>query len=140
MSSSLFNTHLRDNLSYLYDNRGLLTAQVRYSGVIAPAALAADTHNYDPFQLAICSRIMISATGASRNLTGIAAQGDGTVLYLDVQVGSQQINLRHLDGSSSAANQLTTPNATTLVLSEWDVVFLMYNAFTAKWRVYGVAV
>lgn len=107
-----------------------------------PSALAADTDNLQVSQNYIQR---LSATGASRNLTGItvtsltgAAHIDGRVHRL-INVGSQNIVLKH-NTTSTAANRFYNSTGADITLAPNQRVEITYDATdngsgAAGWRV-----
>ncbi|MBI3258338.1 MAG: hypothetical protein HYZ54_02485 [Ignavibacteriae bacterium] len=83
--------------------------------------------------VATASVFRISSTGAI-NLTGIDAAGvaDGRFIVL-INIGGNAITLMNNDGNSTAANRFRL-KAATLVLNADEVVQLMYDGATQRWR------
>ncbi len=75
----------------------------------------------------------IGATAAI-NITGIDAAGvaDGRMIIL-INIGANAITLQNNDANSNAANRFRL-KAATLVLNTDEVVQLMYDATTGRWR------
>lgn len=112
---------------------------------ISPAALAANTDNWNPTGLANATVIRVDASAAV-NVTGISITalpsglGSGRLLYL-THIGTNAANtitLTHEDALSTAAHRFLLPNASRaggLALAIGDTVLLWYDITTARWRV-----
>jgi hypothetical protein len=103
------------------------------TGVITPAALSAQTDDWNPTDLATASRIRVSSTLAV-TITGIAAQGDGRLLLID-NIGSYAITLDGDNGSSAAANRFAGADDSIGVN---ESVLLVYDGTSNRWRVYNL--
>lgn len=104
------------------------------TGVITPTALSTTTSDWAPTGITTARMIRAEASGASRDLTGIAAQASGTMLTI-FNVGSgTNVVLKHATGSS-AANQILTPNGADLTISPSGSASLWYDGTSSKWRV-----
>ncbi len=107
-------------------------AAYRRTAVISPGQLVANTDNWAPTGLSTCSVIRLS-TDASRNITGITAQGAGTKITL-VNTGAQDAVLVH-NATSTAANQFLCPGAANFTLNGGDSVEIWYDSTSSRWRV-----
>ncbi len=77
------------------------------------------------------SYYQISSTAAA-DLTGIVAGATGRVVVLE-NTGTFYINLRHLNASSTAANQIYIPGGGDILLGPSGTVTLIYNG--TNWKV-----
>ena len=78
------------------------------SAIISPATLTANTNNWNPAGLST-ARVLIFATDASRNITGLVAQTAGTVITF-VNGGANPLVLKYNDtANSTAANCFILP-------------------------------
>jgi len=77
------------------------------------------------------SYYQISSTAAA-DLTGIVAGATGRVIVLE-NTGTFYINLRHLNASSSAANQIYIPGGGDILLGPSGTATLIYNG--TNWKV-----
>jgi hypothetical protein len=109
-----------------------LIKTLRLSGVISPTALAANTNNYAPTGQDTASVWRLSATTSMRDITGIVAMDDGTVLAL-INVGSVLIRLRHQNASSTDVNRFAFPGGTHFILPANQAVLIRYDATTQRW-------
>jgi hypothetical protein len=107
-------------------------AAIVESGVISPAQLTANTDNWNPTGIGSASVIRLS-TDASRNITGIVAQNDGTRILL-CNVGAQNAVLVH-DLTSTAANRFLCPGSANFTLNANDAVYIWYDTVSNRWRV-----
>lgn len=101
--------------------------------VISPAALAANTDDWAPDDLADADVIRAS-TDASRNLTGIVAPESGFQALLLYNVGTFDLVLQH-DATSTAANRFYCPGSADLTLRPDAAVLLIYDLTSSRWRV-----
>ena len=102
-------------------------------GLITPAALTGNTNNWIPTGLATCSVIFVDATG-SYNLTGLAAQPDGTRIRL-IMSPNGNTTLVINSGSSSAGNQFIAASVVNVVLRGLGSVDLIH--WNGYWWVLG---
>jgi hypothetical protein len=105
-----------------------------------PAAIAANTNNYNPGQRSSNQRW---SSDASRNVTGlIIADGNGHVYTGDghrltvTNVGSNDIVLKHQDTGSTAANRLLCSTGADITLTAGQAADFVYDGTTARWRVF----
>jgi hypothetical protein len=103
--------------------------QLVFSGAITPAALAANTSDYNPTGLATASTLQISAS-APVDLTGIAGGVDGRVLLLD-NVGANLITLKDANAGSTAANRFAF--GADYSLAAGQQVALRYRGSASRW-------
>jgi hypothetical protein len=115
---------------------GLLehNAAFALSGILSPAALAANTDNWAPASFATSTWIRISSD-AARNLTGIAGGASGRMIYLSNQ-GAFTITLKH-ETTSTATNRLQCPGAVDFSLTAGTSVMLYYDSVATRWYVVG---
>ncbi len=106
-----------------------VAAEFALLGDISPAALAADTHNWNPTGLSTASTIRISST-SQIVLTGLQGGSDGRIIILH-NVGSFTIEVAALSGSSLAANQFH--GGTTLFAG--DAVMIQYDSTSTHWHI-----
>lgn len=120
-------TQLRDAIQALKSN---LDSFVRFSGIISPAQLTANTNDWNPAGLATSSTIRFS-TDASRNITGLAGGAAGRMMRLH-NVGAQPAVLQNQNAGSTAANRFLFTADLTLLGNE--TCELQYDATTSNWR------
>ena len=126
---------LGDDLIKLLVGRTHVPDQLQVNGdwgltaPLTPAAITADTDDYEPTGLDTASHMRLS-TDASRNLTGIAAPGyDGRRLTL-LNVGANDIVLK--DRTTSASGNQFALGA-DLALSQYQGVELIYDQTLGYW-------
>lgn len=101
---------------------------------IVPSSPSQLTANVDDYAIGEFGSLRLSSD-ASRNITGMVAQGAGHYLIL-VNVGSNDIVLMHQDTNSAAANRIICNAAgTDITLNANDVAVLIYDGTTQRWRV-----
>ena len=107
------------------------------TGVISPAALGADQNDYNPANLATASVIRQDSGAANRNITGLSAQGSGTVIIF-ANIGANNIVLKDSSTSSAAANRFLLGTDVTLAPNQSAI--LWYDGTSSRWRCGGVFV
>lgn len=106
---------------------------VRFTSKITPAALTASTHDYNPAGLATANVVFISATG-NQDLTGIAAQEDGRVLFVqNYLLGGGDVKLKNNNANSLAANRFLLDADVTIKAGMG--VTLIYSTSVSRWLV-----
>jgi hypothetical protein len=108
--------------------------RVRFGNSISPAAIAANTDDWNPTGLSTTSNVRISST-APFNLTGISAQSPGQMIFLD-NVGSFPITLTVNDTASLAANRFA--GQADITVNPAQSVILKYDQPAAQWRIYAI--
>jgi hypothetical protein len=112
-----------------------IASGVRFSGDISPAALAANTNDYNPAGLGGAAVVRLSASAAV-NLTGLAGGQDGRRITL-MNVGSDTITITSNDAASAASNRfLMTAN---VPLQANQAVSFVYDSTANAWRADGIA-
>jgi hypothetical protein len=109
-----------------------IDANVAFSGVISPAALAANTNDWTPTGWATAARVRVSAS-STVSITGFLAAADGDIKILENIGATFVITLTAEDVASSAANRLAA--GTNHILNPGQGCVLIYDATTARWRV-----
>ena len=109
---------------------GDLYVQTSAAGQVTPATLTADANDYAPG----AGDIYRLSADAARNLTGWTAWNDGTVKLL-VNVGVNNITLKHQSASSSASNRFIIQWAGDFVLSPGFSAILYNDATDSRIRV-----
>lgn len=114
------------------DSSGLLLdAELRHS-VSSPAQITATQDNYDVGKVGV---VRLSSD-ASQNITGLVAPtiASAKVLVL-VNIGANDIVLQNQHTDSTAANRIITGTGADITIAPDDVVQLLYDSTTARWRV-----
>jgi hypothetical protein len=110
---------------------GDLYVQTSAAGQVTPATITADAHDYAPS----AGDIYRISSDAARNVTGWTAWTDGTVKLL-VNVGVNNITLKHQSVSSSASNRFITPSASDYVLLPGAAATIYWDATDSRVRVF----
>jgi hypothetical protein len=106
------------------------------AGVISPT-ISADQNNYNPTGLGTANVIRITATGATRTITGIAAQPPGRVLNI-FNVGSETVNIPDEDGASTDVNRVNHAALFGIAdIRSNGGISLWYDGTSSRWRVLG---
>lgn len=106
---------------------------LKVTGAISPTQLVANTDNWNPTGLATANTIRIDVNGAL-NLTGIVAQGAGTLLVL-FNTSAHVISLIH-DATSTAVNRFFCPGAIDFPLTAKGSVWIRYDGTSQRWCVF----
>lgn len=98
-----------------------------------PAAFTADADNYSPgdFRKAIVYRL---SSDASRNITGISAEGGADRIILLFNIGANDIVLKNESASSDAENRFALNGDITLQPN--NSVGLWYDSTSSRWRAF----
>lgn len=110
--------------------------QHQAASIISPTALAANTNDWNPTGLGTAYLIRATSDATPRNLTGITAQADGTVLYLHNANAATTITLVH-DATSTGANRFLCKGAANFALTAKTTVMLVYDSTADRWLVIG---
>lgn len=100
------------------------------SGVVSPAQLIADQHNYDPAGLASASVLQIFSD-VSRKLSGLARGAEGRIVGV-LNVGSQSITLLDESTASLAANRFSL--GSDLIIAAKQAALLRYDGTAMRWH------
>lgn len=100
----------------------------------SPTQITANQNNYD---IAGNNALRLS-TDASRTITGLNGGASGRFLYI-LNVGSNNIVLANQSASSSAANRMISYTGANLTVATNEIVKLIYDSTTARWRIVGKA-
>jgi hypothetical protein len=110
---------------------GDLYVQTSASGQVTPATLTADANDYAPG----AGDIYRLSADAARNITGWTAWTDGTVKLL-VNVGVNNITLKHQSASSSASNRFIIQWSGDFVIGPGGSAIIFCDATDSRVRVF----
>jgi len=99
---------------------------------ISPSQITANQNNYSPTDWSTATHVRLN-TDASRDITGFSATAD-MLLKVIINVGSNDLVLKHEDSNSDAANRILVPSAADLTLEAGDAVNLYYDPTSSRWR------
>jgi hypothetical protein len=105
--------------------------------VISPTALAAQTDNWNPTDIAFADTVRVTLTG-NQTLTGIVPAGDRRLILENVDT-TDTLTLEHESASSTAANRFYLPNAENLAVPPLSSAILEYDGTSLRWRVTGMS-
>jgi hypothetical protein len=102
--------------------------------------LAGNQNNYEPAGIALASVLRLTASGASRTITGLRcaagtdcdATHNGRIMFITNVGGSNNIVLADESGSSIAGNRFALTGALTILPDEG--VALIYDGTSLRWR------
>jgi hypothetical protein len=75
------------------------------------------------------------STDAARDITGIAYSADGESIYI-VNVGANNLTLKHQNAGSRAENRLICTAAADIVLAANEAALGWYDEITLRWRLF----
>jgi hypothetical protein len=102
------------------------------SNVLAsPDTLTTDVNNYALSGAGVARLATSSGTVA---ITGIEASSPGDVRLL-INVGTNNLTLKHASTSSSAANRFLAPNNIDYIVAPGDSVAILYDGTDSRWRI-----
>ncbi len=96
-----------------------------------PTTLSGDVNNYNPSGLATTNYLRINGGAANRNITGLTAGTAGRQLILTNVGTTNNLVLKNLSGSSTAANQFNFGGDVTLAPSQ--SITLIYDSTLSNW-------
>lgn len=99
---------------------------------LTPAQITGNVNDYAPGT----ARYYRLSSDASHNVTGFVAGVNGQECWF-VNVGAQNIVLKHQDSGSTAANQFLCDTGADVTLAPAARASLVYDGTTQRWRVYG---
>ena len=126
-----------------YQNSGLnyfgqlveIDHRLKLTKSITPSTIAGDQNDYNPSGLATTVVVRLSASGATRTITGLVATGDGDVKVLH-NAGAEDIILASENAGSAAANRFAFVISETLTTNSSAI--LRYDATSSRWRCMGI--
>lgn len=110
---------------------------IAFPGVITPDQIVANQNNYAPTGLdgAFCLRL---STDASRNITGMLAPPPAAGrLVLVVNVGANDVVLKHENASSAAENRFNFSGSTDVTLTALSTLLVYYDSTVERWIALG---
>lgn len=96
-----------------------------------PAELTGDVNDYNP-GTGVVFRL---SSDASRNITGLAGGSGGRMIAI-ANIGAQNIVLQNANTGSAEANRILTGTGADVTLGADDVVWLFYDSYTQRWRLF----
>ncbi len=107
---------------------------------VASVTMTGDENDWNPTGLSGASVLSIDPSGGSHTFTGLAAQPDGTMLWVqNVDSGSTYVYFDHESASSSAANRILTYEGFGGRLPPGVGVWLRYSGALSRWVSSGQA-
>ena len=99
--------------------------------VLTPAPLASNVDNYNPSGLNQATLLRLDGGVLDRSITGIVPAHRMLIVR---NVGTtNNIELRHENASSAAANRFTNVGATTRTLAVGEAILLVYDPIATRW-------
>ena len=112
-----------------------MIGQLRFGGDLT-AAIAANQNNYNPAGLATATNLLISATGATRTITGLAGGATGRTIFFHNQ-GTNNIIFSHESASSTAANRFLNVGGQDLTVFPNQLLVIQYDFGSQRWKTTG---
>lgn len=111
--------------------------QSRWRTHLSPASFGANQNDYDPGDANV---YRVSATGATRDITGFAPTGgnslNGNGRTITIwNVGSEDIRLMHQNVSSLAANRILISGGSEITIPSDGFSSLWYDPVATRWRI-----
>jgi hypothetical protein len=110
-----------------------VTQDIQWSGRISPTQIIGNQNNYNPAGLS-SSTILRLNSDASRNITGLIGQKDGSIRLI-INIGSFPIVFKNQDAGSLATNRFDF--GADLVLGASQSVSVYYDSVSTRWRAQG---
>jgi hypothetical protein len=134
-TSAWYNTHTRDNLSYLkaaptIDGDVTLASSLIIS-TLTPAGITADQNDYGPANFTVRTLILIS-TDAARNITGMVSNSITGLVKILRNVGANNAVLKQDNAGSIAANRYDLKGAVDLTLTPGMGAIFVWNP--TRWQ------
>lgn len=108
---------------------------------VSPAALAAGNNN-DYAGIGLSSFARLTPDGGGSTITGIVAPAsinDGTVIVL-LNLGAGTLTIANQNANSAAANRIITETAADVAMATNEMMSIIYDGTTARWRQYTPSV
>jgi len=133
------NDKIRQILQYLADQ---VTAQRNKIGELEAVEVPDVRLTYTPIQITANQNDYAQpetpgrwrlSSDASRDITGIAYSNDGEPIYI-VNVGSNDIVLKHQDAASRAENRIISTSGADITLGSNEIASGWYDEVSLRWR------
>jgi hypothetical protein len=121
----------------IFSGTEFFSSQFGLSGVISPAALAADQNDYSPTGFSGAAIVRQDGGAADRNITGLAGGAEGRILAI-INIGTtNSLVLKDQSASSSATNRFLFGADVTVGPNK--EIALRYDAVSGRWRAFDRA-
>lgn len=132
-NSILFRNSSDNATLFGVDGSGIITAKAFL--ITTPSQITSNQNDYNPGQ----SNYYRLSSDASRDITGwLVSQVAGQAVFSIVNVGSQNIVLKHQSASSTAANRFICKGAADITLAADEEAAMWYDGTTLRWRIHKV--
>lgn len=109
------------------------------SNPLTDTAFSAQQDNYSPANLGTSSILRLSTTGGNVDLTGIAAQSDGTIIVIRNIGAAGNIVLKNQDANSTAANEFIFPGGNDVSILPDGSFVVIYDATLTAWTPFNLS-
>lgn len=132
-TASIMNIHIRDNFTDRYNNRAIMDTQFRLASVVS-VALGTSVNDWNPTGFSTCNRLRVNPSSDALEITGFAAQPDGTFFIItNTNGGANRFRLKNEDASSSAVNRIGVVGG-NLFFGPGTSAIVFYDASGSRWR------
>ena len=100
--------------------------------ITPPTLPGTSVNNYDPAGFEDADRVRLTTALAGSAITGLAAQNDGDVRFLQ-NMGPGPLTLTNEDSGSTDVNRFKLPGALSLTLSPMTAAQCVYDVGLARW-------
>lgn len=114
--------------------------EVGSDGILSPAQITANTHDYDPTGFRVSNKIDVSilrmSSDANRDLTGLvpSSPAAGNIVTI-TNIGGDNIKLKNNNGGSLAANRFLTKGDINIEPNESFTIY--YDTVDLRWRTFN---
>ena len=121
---------LQVDLSPLLDDHGYaIDTLINLDSANSPAQITGDKNDYDIGD----ARVLRLSTDATRAITGFA-RGEDTRHLLVINVGANNLTIKHQNTGSAAANRVLSKTTADFTLGANGVAWFFYDSVTLVWR------
>lgn len=117
---------------WLFDDPGTADRHASFS-----ANISANVNDWRPEGFDKCCALEVAAIGANRDVTGLYQGAAQKRLLLLVNIGSNNVVLKHASASSAAANRFACPGSADYTLTANRGAVLYYSAIQLRWFILG---
>ncbi len=117
-----------------------VSAALSFTGIITPPQITANQNDYSPTGIGTANVLRLTSN-AALDITGINANTNTSgrmLVLLNVNPGLTNINLRHENAGSSAANRINNlTGADPSILGQFGQRIIWYDATLSRWLTIG---
>ena len=125
-------TDVQSAIDYIVSNGGSI-GTFALSGIITPSALTGTTDNYNPTGFSAASVVRISASGSTRDLTGLEEPARNGDIKIFQNVGAQTVRFKHYNAGSTSNRRFYFPQGVDFDLRVAGVAWFIYMKASHLW-------